>query len=41
MIGYQQALTVCRTNPEAAARLLCEFSRELDQLKFVPAGNTS
>ena len=33
MISYEQALTVCRTDPEAAARLLCEFSRELDQLK--------
>lgn len=33
MIGYEQALTVCRTDPEAAARMLCEFSRELDQLK--------
>lgn len=33
MIGYEQALAVCRTDPEAAARLLCEFSRGLDQLK--------
>ena len=33
MIGYKQALTVCRTDPEAAARMLCELSRELDQLK--------
>jgi transposase len=33
MIGYEQALAVCRTDPAAAARLLCEFSRELDQLK--------
>jgi transposase len=33
MIGYEQALTVCRTDPEAAARMLCELSRELDQLK--------
>jgi transposase len=33
MIGYEQALAVCRTDPEAAARMLCEFSRELDQLK--------
>ena len=33
MISYEQALTVCRTDPETAARLLCEFSRELDQLK--------
>jgi len=23
MIGYEQALTVCRTDPEAAARMLC------------------
>jgi transposase len=33
MIDYEQALTVCRSDPEAAARMLCEFSRELDQLK--------
>jgi len=33
MIGYEQALAVCRTDPEAAARMLCEFSRELDQVK--------
>jgi transposase len=33
MIGYEEALTVCRTDPEAAARMLCEWSRELDQLK--------
>jgi transposase len=33
MIGYEQALSVCRTDPEAAARMLCELSRELDQLK--------
>ena len=33
MISYEQALTICRTDPEAAARMLCEFARELDQLK--------
>ena len=33
MIGYEQAVTVCRTDPEAAARMLCELSRELGQLK--------
>ena len=33
MIDYEQALVVCRTDPEAAARMLCEFSRELDLLK--------
>jgi len=33
MIGYEQALTVCRTDPETAARMLCELSRELDLLK--------
>lgn len=33
MIGYEQALAVCRTDPEAAARMLCECLRELDQLK--------
>jgi hypothetical protein len=33
MIGYEQALTFCRTDPEAAARLLSEFSRELEQLR--------
>lgn len=29
MIGYEQALHVCRTDPETAARMLCELSREL------------
>ncbi len=33
MIGDEQALTICRTDPTAAARLLCEWSRELDQLQ--------
>jgi transposase len=33
MIRYEQALMVCRTDPQAAARMLCDFSRELDQLK--------
>ena len=33
MIGYEQALTFCQTDPEAAARLLSEFSRELEQLR--------
>jgi hypothetical protein len=33
MIDYKQALAVCRTDPEATARMFCEFSRELDQLK--------
>jgi len=33
MIRYEQALVVCRNDPEAAARMLCDFSRELDQLK--------
>ena len=33
MIGYEQALAVCRTDPEAAARMLCELSRELDQVQ--------
>ncbi len=33
MIGDEQALAVCRTDPEAAARMLCAFSRELDQVK--------
>lgn len=33
MIGYDQALTICRTDPEAAARMLCELSRELDALR--------
>jgi hypothetical protein len=31
MIGYKQALAVCRTDPEATVRMLCEFSRELDR----------
>lgn len=33
MIGYEQALTFCRTDPERTARLLSEFSRELKQLR--------
>lgn len=33
MIGYDQALTICRTDPESAARMLCELSRELDALR--------
>ncbi len=33
MIGYEQALAVCRTDPEAAARMLSELSRELDLLR--------
>ena len=33
MIGYEQALTFCRTDPERTARLLSEFSRELEQLR--------
>jgi len=33
MIRYEQALIVCQTDPQAAARMLCDFSRELDQLK--------
>ena len=33
MIGYEQALAVCRNDPEAAARMLCELARELEQLK--------
>lgn len=33
MIGYEQALTFCRTDPERTVRLLSEFSRELEQLR--------
>lgn len=33
MIGYEQAWDVCRTDPQTAARMLCELSRELDLLK--------
>jgi len=33
MTGYEHALAVCRTDPEAAARMLCELSRALDELK--------
>ena len=33
MIGYDQALAICRTDPESAARMLCELSRELDALR--------
>jgi len=32
MIDYDQALAVCRSDPEAAARMLCDLSRELDRL---------
>jgi len=31
LISYEQALSVCRRDPEAAARMLCEWSRELAQ----------
>jgi transposase/uncharacterized coiled-coil protein SlyX len=33
MIGYDQALAICRTDPESAARMLHELSRELDALR--------
>jgi len=33
MIGYDQALAICRTDPESAARMLRELSRELDALR--------
>jgi transposase len=33
MIRYDQALHICRTDPESAARILCELSRELDALR--------
>jgi len=33
MIHYEQALLICRTDPEAAARMLCDLSRELDALR--------
>jgi transposase len=33
MIGYEQAWAVCRTDPAAAAQMLCEWSRELDRLQ--------
>ncbi|MEI7903162.1 MAG: IS66 family transposase, partial [bacterium] len=33
MIGYEQVLTLCRTDPETAARMWCEGSRELDRLE--------
>jgi transposase len=33
MIGYDQALVICRTDPESAARLLCELSLKMDQLQ--------
>jgi len=33
MIGYDQVLALCRTDPESAARMLCELSRELDALR--------
>jgi len=33
MIGYEQALAVCQTDPEAAARMFCEFARELSPVE--------
>ncbi len=33
MIGCDQALAICRSDPESAARMLCELSRELDALR--------
>ncbi|MEI7903512.1 MAG: DUF6444 domain-containing protein, partial [bacterium] len=33
MIDYPQALAVCRTDPDAAARMICELFHELDLLK--------
>jgi len=33
MIGYDQALAICRSDPEGAARMFCELSRELDALR--------
>jgi len=33
MIGYDQVLAICRSDPESAARMLCELSRELDALR--------
>lgn len=33
MIDYPQALAICRTDPEAAARMICGLFHELDLLK--------
>jgi len=33
MIEYEQALNICRSDPETAARMLCELSRQLDELR--------
>jgi transposase len=33
VIGYEQALAICRTDPESAARMLCELSHQLDSLQ--------
>ena len=33
MISYDQALAICRSDPESAARMLCELSRELEALR--------
>jgi len=41
VIGDEQAVAVCRTDPEAAARLLCALSRELDQVKAEVAALTA
>jgi hypothetical protein len=29
-IAFEQALALCRSDPEAAARMLCELSRQVD-----------
>jgi transposase len=33
MISYEEAVAVCRADPEGAAQMLCAMARELDQLK--------
>ena len=30
MIGYEQALFICRSDPEAAARLICDLSARVE-----------
>ena len=32
MIGYEQALALCRSDPESAARLICDLSAKVDLL---------
>ena len=48
MIGYEQALLICRSDPEAAARQICDLSahveaqqRQIDLLRATGAGSVN